>query len=92
MVELLVQIGSSLLAKNLWSFTRFIQYPQTDLYQFFALVNGISKRNEKKIFHKKIFLYVRPVVCTYSLKLAKVTCSFFVIILVDVVFFRYSPI
>ena len=34
---LMVQISSSLLAKNVSSFTRFLQYPQTDLYQFFAL-------------------------------------------------------
>ena len=37
MVELMVQISSSLLVKNVSSFTRFLQYPQTDLYQFFAL-------------------------------------------------------
>ena len=37
MVELMVQITSSLLAKNVFSFTRFLQYLQTDLYQFFAL-------------------------------------------------------
>ena len=44
MVELMVQISSSLLAKNVCSFTRFLQYPQTDLYQFFAL----SKRYIKE--------------------------------------------
>ena len=33
MVELMVQISSSLLAKNVCSFTRFLQYPKTDLYQ-----------------------------------------------------------
>ena len=44
MVELMVQISSSLLAKNVSSFTRFLQYPQTDLYQFFAL----SKRYIKE--------------------------------------------
>ena len=33
----MVQISSSLLAKNVCSFTRFLQYLQTDLYQFFAL-------------------------------------------------------
>ena len=37
MVELMVQNSSSLLAKNVCSFMRFLQYPQTDLYQFFAL-------------------------------------------------------
>ena len=44
MVELMVQTSSSLLAKNVSSFTRFLQYPQTDLYQFFAL----SKRYIKE--------------------------------------------
>ena len=39
-----LQISSSLLAKNVSSFTRFLQYPQTDLYQFFAL----SKRYIKE--------------------------------------------
>ena len=38
-----VQISSSLLAKNICSFTRFLQYPQTDLYQFFALSKGYTK-------------------------------------------------
>ena len=37
MVELMVQFSSSLLAKNVSSFTRFLQYLQTDLNQFFAL-------------------------------------------------------
>ena len=44
MVELMVQFSSSLSAKNVSSFTRFLQYPQTDLYQFFAL----SKRYIKE--------------------------------------------
>ena len=44
MVELLVQISSSLLAKNVCPFTRFLQSPQTDLYQFSAL----SKRYIKE--------------------------------------------
>ena len=43
MVELMVQISSSLLAKNVSSFMRY-EYPQTDLYQFFA----ISKRYIKE--------------------------------------------
>ena len=64
MVELMVQISSSLLVKNVSSFARFLQYPQTDLYQFFALskryIKDEIKFNQgiKKIyFIKKKFLY-----------------------------------
>ena len=37
LVELMVQMSTSLSAKNICSLTRFLQYLQTDLYQFFAL-------------------------------------------------------
>ena len=47
MVELMVQISSSLLVKNVSSFTRFLQYPQTDLYQFFALSKCYIKEWKK---------------------------------------------
>ena len=43
MGKLMVQISSSLLEKNICSFTRFLQYPQTDLYQFFALTKYYIK-------------------------------------------------
>ena len=43
MVELMAQISSSLLAKNVSSITRFLQYQQTDLYQFFALIKRYIK-------------------------------------------------
>ena len=43
MVELMVQISSSLLAKNVSSFMRFLQYLQSDLYQFFALIRRYIK-------------------------------------------------
>ena len=43
MVELMVQISSSLLVKNVSPFTRFLQYPQIDLYQSFALTKRYIK-------------------------------------------------
>ena len=42
-VELMVQTSSSLLAKNVSSFMKFLQYLQTDLYQFLALRKRYTK-------------------------------------------------
>ena len=60
MVELMVQICSSLLAKNVSYFIRFLQYPQSDLYQFFSL----SKRYTNSLNFAKVasfFFVIVPV-------------------------------
>ena len=85
MVELMLQKSSSVWEKNVFSFTRFLQYPQTDLYQFFALIKCYIKeelsliKEWKKLRHKIFF-------CANSY------LGFFVVVPEDVIFFRNSPI
>ena len=54
-VELMVQFSSSLLAKNVSSFMRFLQYLQSDLYQFFALIKRYIKEKLSLIKEWKKF-------------------------------------
>ena len=70
----------------------FLQYPPTDFYQFFASNKRYFKENltlinkQKKIVSKKKFF------CANSLNIGRQQPGFFVIVPIDVVILRNSPI
>ena len=71
---------------------RFLQYSQVDFYQFFASNKRYLKENLTFINKQKKIVSKKNIFCANSLIIGRLKPDFFVIVPIDAVLLRNSPI